>query len=405
MTSRKKLGYSAFGAFLGVSVYKRLEIKGNYIHSSSIGLNPSNSLSSLYNSVQTLTSTTTSLSSFNQNFLHLAVLGIFLLLNFIKWAIFGRLSGSEIRSLKHKINYTMWEFFFGFIIFYSKSSSKELRVIQNELFKFAGLFLSVLLLKCFHYLSVDRANTIFNSTHSNTRAEVKYMGFRLLVGLILLAVIDAMLIGRFFFEVHQNYYCSVQMTELSKVTLQENILTGIFGFEILHMMPLIILTGLKYGLDFYEYFRIGINTSNNEEDVRHKQWKESKMRITYFSEFIVNFVQFVMLCVFSGIFLYLYTFPFHILPSSYLSLRVLVDKTRRLVNYKKKQIILSKLTIPEDQVALQDKCIICFDELVKVDGPIEEIRGIAHCSHHFHYDCLKKWLSYSNSCPVCRKKL
>ncbi|KAG2730997.1 hypothetical protein G9P44_006146 [Scheffersomyces stipitis] len=402
----RKLGFSAFGTFLGVSVYKRLEIKNNiYIQSP---INSYGSIQSLASKVFSTSTSTSSRSSFNFKLFNLGILGLLLFINFVKWAIFGKLSPTEIRNLKHKINYTIWEFAFGFMIFYVKSRSIGLQVIQNELFKFAGLFFSVLLLKCFHYLSIDRVSSIFN-TNSNSRAEVKYQGLRLFVGLIILAFIDNLLISRFLYEVYQNYYWSDKMIEMSKVTLQENILTAIFGFEILHIGPLIFLTILKYCLDFYEYFHFhSVWPEGNAPlttELELNTWKETKMKIIYVTEFVVNLLRFTMLCIFSIVFLSLHTFPFHILPSSYLSLRVLVVKTRQLINFKKKQFTLKKLTIPATLEDHSEQCVICFDSLENDASDLEEIRGLRHCGHHFHYECLKTWINYSRSCPICREKI
>ena len=40
-------------------------------------------------------------------------------------------------------------------------------------------------------------------------------------------------------------------------------------------------------------------------------------------------------------------------------------------------------------------CSICLESFCK-----KNIQTI--CKHHFHYDCLKKWLEKNTSCPYCR---
>lgn len=44
----------------------------------------------------------------------------------------------------------------------------------------------------------------------------------------------------------------------------------------------------------------------------------------------------------------------------------------------------------------QGPCRICFDEI----DLAQEI--ITKCAHHFHIDCLNKWLTTKNTCPLCR---
>ncbi|KAG8383106.1 hypothetical protein BUALT_Bualt05G0150300 [Buddleja alternifolia] len=43
-------------------------------------------------------------------------------------------------------------------------------------------------------------------------------------------------------------------------------------------------------------------------------------------------------------------------------------------------------------------CSICLEEFSVNNGDCEGMP----CSHIFHGDCIKKWLSTSHSCPVCR---
>ncbi|EGW34239.1 uncharacterized protein SPAPADRAFT_148821 [Spathaspora passalidarum NRRL Y-27907] len=349
----------AFGAVLGYSAYKRLKAQG--------------SKPNLHQYFNTLVSLRTRFNPGVQFFV------LFLCLNFLKWITFGKLTPREIKNLKDKIAYTIWEFFFGFMILYFKIGSYS--IIQVEVFKFAGLFFTIILLKGFHYLSADRIQTVFNLSHSTPT--VKLWAIKLSIGLIMLNLIDAMLIVKFFYEL---YHSSTNEKGLSMV---DNILVGIFGFEILNLFPVIVLTTLKCGLELSQYL--------NEDEQEDTQWREYKLKWIYMGEFIVNLIRFIMVCLFSVAFLYFYTFPIHILPSSYLSLRVLVAKTRNFINFKKKQFVLEKLTVPTE-VFRDEKCVVCFEEFTDVN----DIRQL-NCTHSFHYRCLKSWIYYSNSCPTCRE--
>lgn len=48
---------------------------------------------------------------------------------------------------------------------------------------------------------------------------------------------------------------------------------------------------------------------------------------------------------------------------------------------------------------LKEDCPICLDKLYK------EKSVIISCNHIFHKDCLEKWLSRKEICPLCKKKV
>lgn len=345
-------------------------------------------VSQIYGYYGKLAASMSSMTSFNLHLINFCLLMLFIVVNFVKWAIFGKLTNNEIRNLKDKASYTIWEFVFGFIIFCHTNDRSKL-TLQDELVKFGGLFLCVMLLKCFHYLSMDRAFTIFYDDNNNKVTKLPFLRFA--IGLVLLNFIDGLLIYKFFHEfVYKNF------------SIGNNILVAIFGFEILNILPLIIVTTIKYGINCYEYWKYdGMLNDDFYNDSSITKWKEFKVNVNYISEFMVNLLRFTMTCLFSIIFLYLYTFPLHILPSSYLSLRVLVIKTRCLVNLKKRQFKLNKLAVPTN-IDADEKCIVCYDNFHDDNS---NIRILTNCNHCFHYSCLKSWVDYSSCCPICREAI
>ncbi|GJT44051.1 E3 ubiquitin protein ligase RLIM-like protein [Tanacetum coccineum] len=44
-----------------------------------------------------------------------------------------------------------------------------------------------------------------------------------------------------------------------------------------------------------------------------------------------------------------------------------------------------------------DDCAICLDEFIEK----HHIEVVVSCQHSFYEDCIKKWLSYEHSCPLC----
>ena len=41
-----------------------------------------------------------------------------------------------------------------------------------------------------------------------------------------------------------------------------------------------------------------------------------------------------------------------------------------------------------------DECCICLES--------ENLVTLKTCGHHFHYNCIQKWLTCKNTCPICR---
>lgn len=268
-------------------------------------------------------------------------------------------------------------------------------IIKEEFIKYCGLFFCVVLLKSFHFLSAERAYSIsINSNKDGTSVFKNHQYRRLSYGVLIMTVIDLLLMHCFF---HQMFYT---YSGNSVLKFENNILVALFGFEIIHMFPLIFFTGVKFGLNYHEKVKYIDNSHLDELD--YLKWQSRKSKMLNLVEFAVNFVRFSMSCTFAIIFLYFYTFPFHILPSSYLSLRLLIIKTRCLISFERRNLKLKRLNLPSN-ISPGSQCIICFDPLNNSSG--DGIRCLHACEHNFHYTCLKNWLNYSSDCPICRTKI
>lgn len=113
-------------------------------------------------------------------------------------------------------------------------------------------------------------------------------------------------------------------------------------------------------------------------------------------EFGINFVSFnLSLC-----YLYheedIYLFV-QLLPLIYKIFRLLLIKTKNLITYlhdeqqfKKYDKLLQRTDKPNNQC-------FCFENN-------NDLRKL-NCGHTFHFDCVKKWLVKSKSCPFCRDEL
>lgn len=57
--------------------------------------------------------------------------------------------------------------------------------------------------------------------------------------------------------------------------------------------------------------------------------------------------------------------------------------------------------IEEDDSGNEENCAICKNSFVKNNI----IRKINNCSHKFHCECIDKWFTTHNNCPICRATL
>lgn len=323
-------------------------------------------------------------SSFRFKFIHASVLVLFILANFFKWLVFGTLTQHEIKTLREKAGYTTWEFVFGFLVFYNNHGN--IIDIYTESFKFAGLFLCVWLVKCFHYLTADRVHSVYTSTSNDAAggAHGQFLIPRLGLGILCLNLVDILLIYKYWYDVMLKNYVS------------HNVLITIFGFEIMNHFPMILSTSLQFGLNTYEVLCISTTTPES-----FKQWKLRKIRTIFVAEFMFNMLRLAMSFIFSLLFLYHYTFPVHMLPTAYNSLKIAVLKTRLFVDFKKRELSLQKLKKPA--FSISEKCIICYEDLN--EAGLEDVRVVPTCGHTFHFECIQLWVDYLSSCPVCRKKI
>lgn len=70
---------------------------------------------------------------------------------------------------------------------------------------------------------------------------------------------------------------------------------------------------------------------------------------------------------------------------SFIKRRNAVDKSNQLPDATREQL-----------QKLNDVCSICF-----VDLNNEHTSIVTNCNHYFHRVCLRRWLSFKDSCPMC----
>lgn len=70
------------------------------------------------------------------------------------------------------------------------------------------------------------------------------------------------------------------------------------------------------------------------------------------------------------------------------------------VDVKLKDLIY-KTTTEVSNKSIDDNCTVCLNPLHVEESP-NILRRINGCHHVFHINCIDKWFSESNKCPVCR---
>lgn len=314
------------------------------------------------------------------NFLLICTL---LLPKFLRWLAFGTLQEYEIKTIKEKFNYTLFEFIMGLIVL--KHIEAE-SLTLNGFVKYASLSLCVVLLKSFHHLSAIRVKSFINNNNNNDHGRgglFKKQSIKLILGMLMLTLIDSLMIYKF-----SNEY-------------NHNTLSVIFGYELLNLFPLILLSFFNFITSIF-----CLNSG-----------KQSLQKSKIILEFLINLARFSLFVIYTWFFNLHFTFPVHIIPSSYKCFRLLLTKTKDLIAYKRtdlkfKVIERSLIKVKLDEVELiTDRCF-CLEELKTSD----KINGISNdafdddlrmlsCKHVFHYECLKWWLIKSKSCPICREEV
>ncbi|CDK29543.1 unnamed protein product [Kuraishia capsulata CBS 1993] len=311
-----------------------------------------------------------------------ALIIFYLSCRFLKWLFFGRLRKYEVDKLREKVLYTFHELVLGLLM---------VRLLNVEPFgisivlKYSGLFLCVLLLKCFHYLSVDRVSTIFYLSLNKQDCNRTLLHLRFALGILLMHYIDIRFMIWFRNELQYD---------------NDNVLLYVFGFEIVNLYPFILSTSFAYLIQFREF----VMQLKKGPDFA---WTK-KTRLLSFADIFFNVVRLAMFIVFTSIFMERFSLPaLNIVPASYNSLRLVIGESRRLIQLQRHSIRLLKLTKQLREPSLEsialtdDSCIICREALELKKQNVKRLV----CDHAFHVECLESWLSRSSSCPLCRHKL
>jgi hypothetical protein len=138
---------------------------------------------------------------------------------------------------------------------------------------------------------------------------------------------------------------------------------------------------------FYTYLDPGLSRRLSYSEYIRNRYRQRRNRInshTYASSNVYNNVY--------------YGVPYD--TTTYLSNRNAFEITERAVTITTLKNLLSKsiVKINKDDDLI---CAICQDEIEKATSIIRELE----CKHVYHIECIDKWLSIKNECPMCKNTI
>lgn len=289
--------------------------------------------------------------SFNCSFNLFLITGI-ISIKFLLWCVFGDLSPGEIKIIADEFNYTTFEYFIGNLLLWKSIKFNKFIFLKNLV-----LFVCLMLLKGFHHL-ID-LKVVKLKLESNDRR----ISFKIISSLLLVFLIDTILILKFKNEFNNNY------------------LFKIFGYELLNLYPMIVISILNLILKF--------NYNNKLFLIKYK----------LIFEFSLNLIRLFLF----GIYLWCFDsiIPLHILPSSYYCFRLVLKNLKNLIIFQKE---FNSFNYYFNNLKKGDadfiNCVICLE----FKDLNQDIR-ILKCDHKFHFECISSWLVKSETCPICRQAL
>lgn len=239
------------------------------------------------------------------------------------------------------------------------------------------LVLSLLFLKIFHWILVDRIQYVFQ-----TQTSIKGIVFqRTTLTLFLFLAFD--------------YWMVKGCIESSFSGTPD--LYVIFGFDF----------ALLFFDLFEEFGKSVLNISeiwylNNHEDEDVWEFKAILLKTFEISLSVVK-----LLAILFNVFILIgpLRMPVTVMRESYVTVSNLIGQISDLIRYRRASRELDKKLLNATLADFErdDTCIICRDEMsVDVPKSTRLYPKKLNCGHVIHLGCLKSWMERSESCPLCR---
>ncbi|KAF9106530.1 E3 ubiquitin-protein ligase hrd1 [Mortierella sp. AM989] len=313
-------------------------------------------------------------------------LGLFLTIitgQLVQMIFFGNLRTLEVEHLYERAWYAVTETCLAMTIFKDEFDTR-----------FVVMFTVLLFLKVFHWLCMDRVDSMEQSPEIPLPFHV-----RMVTMIAMLVSLDVLLV-----------FHAVNM-----VTLRGPNMMIMFGFEYTLLATSLMASFGKYVL--------------HTIDMRSEEPWENKSMLLFYLDLVADFVKLVTYLLFFMVILVCYGLPLHIIRDVYMTMRSFLQKCKDLIQYRKATRNMNERypdASPAELAALSDPiCIICREEMVgnqpdaaapgAVPAPIAQhapprssgsntnVPKKLPCGHIFHFHCLKSWLERQQSCPTCRR--
>ncbi|KAG0300723.1 E3 ubiquitin-protein ligase hrd1 [Dissophora globulifera] len=315
-------------------------------------------------------------------------LGLFLTIimgQLVQAIFFGNLRTLEVEHLYERAWYAVTETCLAMTIFKDEFDTR-----------FIVMFTMLLFLKVFHWLCMDRVDSMEQSPEIPLSFHI-----RMVTIMMLLVSLDVLLV---FHAVSVFNFRGPNMMIMFgfEYTLLATSLTASFGKYVLHTI-----------------------------DMRSEEPWENKSMLLFYLDLVADFVKLVTYLLFFTVILVFYGLPLHIIRDVYMTMRSFLQKCKDLIQYRKATRNMNERypdATPAELSALSDPiCIICREEMVgsqqahpppgtgadgthqarpatpRPTGSSTNVPKKLPCGHIFHFQCLKSWLERQQSCPTCRR--
>ncbi|EGG00751.1 uncharacterized protein MELLADRAFT_93052 [Melampsora larici-populina 98AG31] len=351
----------------------------------------------VYGAASTLFATSAILSAFRQrsNFYSASVylsksnacmmilcnFGIFctvILSKVLQSIFFGNLRSIEIGRLHDRLWFTVTETLLALAMFRDEFDTT-----------FVVLFISLIFVKCFHWLASDRVEWMDQSPTPPGRL----FHARMISVLSLIWITDLLLIA---------YATESILSEGASVILM-------FEMEYIIMSVTCLSIIAKYLINSYGQYRA------------QEHWEE-KSTYVFYIELGTDFLKLLTYIGFLSLTLTFYGLPINVIRDVYYTARSFITKCNNLMRFRQATRNMNERypnATQEEMDALIDKtCIICREDMeFRADAarPANEAQNAGAgggpndtpkklpCGHVFHFHCLRSWLERQQTCPTCRR--
>ncbi|EFP76122.2 uncharacterized protein PGTG_02563 [Puccinia graminis f. sp. tritici CRL 75-36-700-3] len=355
-----------------------------------------------YGGVSTLSATCAVLAAFRQraNFYAAAVylsksnacmmilcnFGIFctiILAKILQSIFFGQLRLAEIERVNDRLWFTISETLLALAMFRDEFDTS-----------FVVLFISLIFVKCFHWLAAYRVEWMDQTTSPPGRL----FHARMISVLSIIWVTDMLLIAYATESVLLHGPSVVLMFEMEYIIMQVTCLSII----------------CKYILNSYAHYRA------------QEHW-EGKSTYQFYIDLATDFLKLLTYIGFLSLTLTFHGLPINVLRDVYYTFRSFITKCNNLVRFRQATRNMNERypnATRAEMESLTDKtCIICREDMEFRDdhepqagdpapnnnnngtapaGPNDTPKKLV-CGHIFHFHCLRSWLERQQTCPTCRR--